>query len=290
MKLLNTISLFFFFVITAFCQEEQMYIVLLGGQSNMVGRGQFDELSPSDIVRVDNAAQKISIISNGRKELPLSYQSATKRQINFGPELFFGVTLHEKYPNKKFLFIKEGMGGTSLLGAWNPNWTQEMAILSEKDEKRQTTKLYEKHCNVIQSALAKYPNAKIVGMLWMQGERDTRTEVAATTYKSNLKQLIYAYRNDFKIKNMPFIFGQVNCPPRGKYLEGVNIVRDQMMSTEQQMKNVFMIPTSMEDSWHDYPKKPDNVHYSTEGQKRLGNAFGKTFLAIQSIQNIEKVK
>ncbi|ANQ51594.1 sialate O-acetylesterase [Flammeovirga sp. MY04] len=275
MKKLITFVLFLFASLTLSAQET--YIVLLGGQSNMAGRGQFDELSEADKQRVDKAAEMITIVFNGRPEVPLSYQSASKRQSNYGPELFFGVTLHERFPDKKFVFVKESLGGTSLLGAWNPNWTEETAKLSERDEKRQKVKLYEQHTKAITTTLAAHPKAKIIGMLWMQGEKDTRLEVSATTYGENLLKLVNAYRTDFKVKDMPFFFGQVNCPPRGNYLDGVEIVRQQMSASADKSKGLYMIPTSMDESWSDYPKRNDNVHYTTEGQKRLGTAFAEAF-------------
>ena len=33
----------------------------------------------------------------------------------------------EKYPNDEFIFIKRSVGGTSLYGCWNPDWTYEKA-------------------------------------------------------------------------------------------------------------------------------------------------------------------
>ena len=45
-------------------------------------------------------------------------------------------------------------------------------------------------------------------------------------------------------------------------------------------KNVAIIKTSMDKSWLDYPKHSDNVHYNSEGQKRLGIAFANKLIEL----------
>ena len=74
---------------------------------------------------------------------------------------------------------------------------------------------------------------------------------------------------------MPFIFGQINS--RYGKNGGAEIVRSQMIKYAGFDKNSQLINTSTESSWNDFPKYTDNVHYNTEGQKRLGIAFAKAY-------------
>ncbi|MBD0403487.1 sialate O-acetylesterase [Flammeovirga sp. EKP202] len=267
----------------SFSQNNEVYVVLLGGQSNMAGRGQFQELSSSNKDRANEASQYVSIASGSAKLAPLSYTASGKRQVNFGPELFIGIRLHEHYPDRKFILIKEAQGGTSLYGAWHPQWTQERALIGERDDKRQKMKLYAKHTQAIKTVIEqlkaqKNTAIKFMGMCWMQGEKDSRLEVTATEYGQNLQLLIQSYRHTFDVEDLPFVFGQINCPPRTKFPKGTAILRQQMANVSNSEDNIYMIPTSMQADWKDFPKREDNVHYNTLGQEKLGTAFGNLLI------------
>ena len=114
----------------------------------------------------------------------------------------------------------------------------------------------------------------------MQGENDAAREISATTYKNNLLSLINSYRAEFKESKMPFVIGQINSN-YGKFKnKGSKMVRTFMQEVADEDKNVAIINTSMDKSWSDYPKHSDNVHYNTEGQKRLGTAFANKLIKL----------
>ena len=269
-------------------KKDEVQVVLLAGQSNMAGAGNYDELDDSIKKRIEKVSNRVSLVSNGKKATPLTwYKNKPTKKYNFtkrfGPELLFGLELAEKYPNKEFLLIKRSQGGTALYGAWNPNWTAEKAKAVEK-VKKQNLKLYAKHIEDIQKILSfiKEQNKtyKIVGLLWMQGENDAAREISATTYKNNLLSLINSYRAEFKESKMPFVIGQINSN-YGKFKnKGSKMVRTFMQEVADEDKNVAIINTSMDKSWSDYPKHSDNVHYNTEGQKRLGTAFANKLIKL----------
>lgn len=275
------------FLFSVFCiaQKKEVQIVLLGGQSNMAGHGSFKELDKASLIRLEKAKQHVLLsASNPKKDaVPLGPYNGGKNKkydfkMHFGPELFSGIVMSEKYPNQEFLFIKKAVGGTSLYGAWNTNWTKEKAAIAERGDARKKMKLYSEHINNIKINLQQLEEKgiayKIVGMLWMQGESDTNSELKATHYEANLKELISSYRKEFGIKDLPFVFGQINVLPR-KFKEGPAIVRKAMEHVANADKNVSLIKTVANKPWNDFPKHSDNTHYNTEGQKRLGTAFGE---------------
>lgn len=265
-----------------------VYVVLLAGQSNMAGAGNYDELDDAIKNSIEKISNRVSLVSNGKKIEPLSYfKNKQTKKYNFtkrfGPELLLGLTLAEKYPSKKFLLIKRSQGGTALYGAWNPNWTAEKARAVEKP-KKQNIQLYSKHLEDIHQnlSLLKEQNKtyKIVGLAWMQGENDAAKEISATSYKENLKTLINSYRSEFNVKEMPFIIGQINSR-YGKFREkGPEMVRTFMAEVANEDRDVAIVKTSMDRTWSDYPKHSDNVHYNTEGQKRLGIAFAERLITL----------
>ena len=268
--------------------EEPIQVVLLGGQSNMAGAGNFDELDDSEIKRIEKISDRVSLSFNGKPVKPLSYfKNKPTEKYNFlkrfGPEIFIGLTLAEANPTKHYLLIKRSQGGTALYGAWNPEWTAEKAKAVEKEPK-QNMKLYSSHISDIKENIKQLENQgksfTIIGMAWMQGENDAAREVSARTYEVLLKKLIYSYRTEFEVEEMPFIVGQINSR-YGNFDGGPEMVRKAMENVANSDKNVAVIKTTTDTSWSDYPKHTDNVHYNAEGQKRLGIAFANELSSLQ---------
>ena len=268
--------------------KNEVQVVLLAGQSNMAGAGNYDKLDTSIQKRIEKVSNRVSLIFNGKKVAPLSaYKNKPTEKYNFtkrfGPELLLGLTLAEKYPTKEFLFIKRSQGGTALYGAWNPNWSVEKAKAVEK-KKKQNLKLYQMHISDIKQGLSSLKNEgkkyKIVGFIWMQGENDAARKISAISYQSNLENLINSYRSEFNVPKLPFITGQINSN-YGKYKNiGPGVVRNAMQQVANKFINVAVIETSMDRSWYDFPKHSDNVHYNAEGQKRLGIAFANKLIKL----------
>lgn len=276
-----------FFLLTIFIlmnfscsSQEEVHVVLLSGQSNMAGRGISNELNEAIKERVKKVSGRVLLSVSDNSDEKVKPLSLVSKQ--FGPELFFGLTLAEANPNQHYLFIKKAVGGTSLYGAWNTEWTQEKANIAERGEVRKSLKLYEEHIKNIQRNLKKLKGEgtsyKILGALWFQGESDTNKEITATSYKENLQKLISGYRKEFD-KKLPFIIGQVNVLPR-KYKIGPEQVRNAMLAVANSDSNISIVKTSIDKSWSDYPKHKDNLHYNTEGQKRMGIAFAEKLLAL----------
>lgn len=283
MKKIITLALFVF-AVSVFSQEKEVSVVLLAGQSNMAGGGNFDELGADIKDRIKKVSSRVFLSDNGKEAVPLTYRknkptekyNFTKR---FGPEIFIGLTLAEKYPNQEFLLIKRSQGGTSLYGAWNPDWNAEKAKALEKGEYKQNLKLYSLHIEDIKTNLgllkSKGKSYKIYGLAWMQGENDAIDEASVKSYKNNLRKLITSYRKDLDVREMPMVLGQINS--RYGIAGGADKVRLAMVKFTNQDYYSSLIKTSKDTTWNDFPKHTDNVHYNTDGQKRLGIAFVKGF-------------
>jgi len=262
--------------------KQKVQVILFGGQSNMEGAGNYNELDSLTKERIKKIAPKVLYSNDGKAPQPLSFYFSQYQKDRrgfgecFGPELLVGLTLAEMHPDQEYLFVKTSHGGTALYGAWNPEWTKEKSIEVESGEFKQGLKLYSNHLIAIKENLKRLTvagkNYEIVGMFWMQGENDAAKEVSARNYELNLTKLVGAYRTDLDVKDLPFIMGQINSN-YGKFKEGPEMVRQAMINVTEKMKNVAVIKTSMDKSWSDFPKHTDNVHYNTEGQKRLGVAF-----------------
>ena len=254
-------------------------VFLFAGQSNMDGRGNGAQLSKNDLERLARVADRILFYYNHKPVTPLQLTTPSEfvqKKFSltkcFGPELFFGIELAEKYPNDEFIFIKRSVGGTSLYGCWNPDWSVEKASLMNEQDK---PKLYSDLIEYTNSILKTYtPNEyEIKGMLWVQGEADSNVnkwgEKPAESYGENLQNLINAVRLDLKVPEMPFMLFQVGS---GKVVEG-------MKQTAENDDKVFMIPQSNDKKSEDYYEQnpPPIYHYTTESMKRIGTQFFKVY-------------
>ncbi|MGY6650264.1 sialate O-acetylesterase [Wenyingzhuangia sp. IMCC45574] len=273
---------------TAVKENEVVHVVLLAGQSNMAGGGNYDELDAATKERTEKVSNRVWVSQSNTEQKPLSYfKNRPSKKYNFtkrfGPELFVGLTLAEANPDKKYLLIKEAKGGTALYGAWNPDWSAEKAKLIEKGERKQSWNLCEIHMSSIKENLKLLQKKgyayKVVGMAWMQGENDGLLDVSADSYEENLNKLIAKYRKEFAAEKMPFVYGQINS--RYGVKDGAKRVRSAMERVQNTANAISMIQTQVGPPWDDYPKHSDNVHYNTEGQKRLGIAFAKELIRLK---------
>lgn len=267
--------------------DDDVWVVLMAGQSNMAGAGGFKNLSPDMQRSVKDAASRVRLVNKGAKPAPLAAEYSKyqedKRGLSyvFGPELIMSAQFAKAYPERKFLIIKTAHGGTSLYGAWSPDWSKDKAVLSEKGEYKQNLPLYANFLTQTQEALAQLEAGgetyEIKGFGWFQGEADGNRELTAKAYKDLMPKFIAAYRKDLSAPDLPFVLGQVNNSGR-RYKAGPPVVRQAIAETAAADMRVTMIATSTDKSWSDYPKHDDNVHYNTDGQKRLGQAYADAFI------------
>jgi hypothetical protein len=266
-------------------------VFLLAGQSNMDGRGDASKLSEAEMKLLANASQKIHFIYKGTvgEGNAIQYKGAldftnpwsfVKQKFRiekcFGPELFFGVELVKNYPKQDYLFIKRSQGGTSLYGAWNPNWSFEKASFFNEQDK---PKLYQDFIDLVDAELAElHPNSyEIVGMLWVQGETDSNTSngsVAANTYHLNLENLINSVRGHYDIPDLPFLILGV----------GSKKIQKAMVQVSNKLTNVSYIERSQDVNrsnytpiyTHKWNGKPVG-HYNYEGMKKMGRLFFESY-------------
>lgn len=266
-------------------------VFLLAGQSNMDGRGDASKLSEAEMKLLTNASKKIHFVYKGTvgEGNAIQYKGAldftnpwsfVKQKFRiekcFGPELFFGVELVKNYPKQDYLFIKRSQGGTSLYGAWNPNWSFEKASFFNEQNK---PKLYQDFIDLVDAELAElHPDSyEIVGMLWVQGETDSNTSngsVAANTYHLNLENLINSVRGHYDIPDLPFLILGV----------GSKKVQKAMVQVSNKLTNVSYIERSQDVNrsnytpiyTHKWNGKPVG-HYNYEGMKKMGRLFFESY-------------
>ncbi|MFD1062256.1 sialate O-acetylesterase [Winogradskyella litorisediminis] len=275
--------LILFLFITFFCDAQEMEVkntkvFLLTGQSNMDGRADANGLSEVDKARLKKAQRNVTLYYNFEEGKPLDITKAPRHTAKkfstdyiFGPELFFGIEMSEKYPDYDIILIKRSRGGMSLYGAWNPDWSLEKATLINEQNQ---PKLYSEFVSYSKSVLSKLKkdSYELCGMLWVQGESDSGKKGGLKpreAYEDNLKNLVSAVRRDFKHPKLPYIMFQVG---HGKVVEG-------MKNIANADDNVVLIPQEKnKDSKFYFERNPPPIgHYVTEAMKKIGVYFFKYY-------------
>jgi len=217
-------------------------VVILAGQSNMVGHGQLSELGD---ITMPAEARLFDL---------------NPRDGCFGPEVGFAQRFLELMPLNELWLIKYAVGGSSLL-AWEREWSAERAAIADDADKGALYPRLIRHVKQVSAGT----DVNLLGCLWMQGESDSRYQRAAAQYQPNLTRMIADIRADLCQPGMRFVIGLVNpAPARFRYLSTVRAAQRQVAQT---MPNVSLVDTDGL-TWHE-----DELHYDTAGQLELGRRF-----------------
>lgn len=240
-------------------------VFLLAGQSNIVGQGRNNELSPpyslpqTDVNYWHNASGTWVDLAPG----------FGGRSTWFGPEVAFGRAIKDAYPDDEIYLVKYGVGGTALYNDWAPT----------------TGPQYTAWRNTLNNALGNLDSSlidyEISGMMWMQGESDA-FESQGPNYEANLTNFIADVRGVVGDPDLPFIIGRVldyyggnNIIP-GTSTSHADAVRAAQQTVAENTDNVAWFDT---DSFQVVDPVSNPGHYGTQGQIDLGNAFAQGYLS-----------
>jgi len=239
-------------------------LFLLGGQSNMDGCGQTEELPeayqthPANIVTWDN--QK-------KTWVPLTTDSMSlARRHQFGPELAFSHLLAKAFPDHTIAIAKTSAGGTKLHTQWVPGKGMYQRFMSNVGNARAQ----------LEEAGVDY---EIGGMLWMQGESDSETVEMAEAYEANLKLLIADVRKQTGQAELPFVMGRISSSLLKKTpwnFDQARTVQAAQEAVAAEDKQVHIIHTDA------LTTKKDNTHFDTKAQLTLGKQMAEVILSLDS--------
>ncbi len=226
-------------------------LFLLGGQSNMVGSGSTNDLTPP----YSEAVPAIRIWNGEKGWVPLA--PGHDGRSEFGPDIAFGHEMAALLPDDDVRFIKYAAGGTALYDDWSPELKGPQ---------------YGEFMRTANEAIADLRNSntafEIVAMLWFQGESDA-SEGRAESYEANLVHFIDHMREQFKTPEMPFIIARVLSFYGGETGQAA-IVRDSQVKVAEDDPHA---------AWFDTDDSPiidpetNQGHYNAEGNLINGRRF-----------------
>ncbi len=246
-------------------------VFILSGQSNMSGGGHVSkegfqfEPAVADKVRIWDATAEWGKRGIPGKWATLNELQAIKTEARMhmiGPEFGFAKAMTELYPAEEIHFIKVSRGGTAI-DLWLPD---------AKGKKNELTKLLANMKTALENIEGDY---EIMGMLWMQGESDSKTQADAEAYQKKLEQLVALMRKETAKPDLPFVIGRLSTrileSPKFK-MPFVKTIQSAQEAVANNDKNAYVINTD------DLSQRDDLVHFDQEGQMGLGKRFGEAMI------------
>ena len=249
-QLLGTLRaslLFLLLTVSGSAAADHYKVFLFGGQSNMDGRA-----NPQDLPESYKQPQEDVLYSHNKHFGPL------KPNPGFGPELSFGRTVADALPEERFVMIKYAAGGTDLYEDW--------AVDGGAD--------YTRFKNAVRGALRRLTDAghtyEVVGMVWVQGESDAAEGRTTAQYQSDLTTFIKTIRSGYG-EDIPFIYNRLGTNQtslRGKPFEQISTAQENVNESVSGTHMVYVDDLSMK----------DRVHFDLEGTLTLGERLAKAYV------------
>ncbi len=220
-----------------------IWVFVLAGQSNMVGRGfPLGSGEASDPRLLLWRAGQWQTASD-----PLGPPDHPKSGV--GPGMTFGLKLLERNPRVRIGLVMCAQGATGI-AEWQPDRA-----------------LYERSV-----ARAEATGDRVAGILFMQGERDAESLVAASGWGAGFRRTFDAFRRDLGA-TVPLVLAQLGSLPPER-APGQQIVRDQQAALAAELPDVGLVHTL------DLPT--DGLHFTVEGYRQLGARLADTWLRLRA--------
>lgn len=240
-------------------------IVLLLGQSNMVGAGTeaLDSLIDTTDPRIwtyGATGTKAGTIAQASDPLAHRSNGVASNTAVVGPGMEFARWYLGTVPaNRRVLLVPAAYNGTAILSG-TPRWDPTTAWAND------STNLY--NLAIAQALAARSaagPNARIVTALWVQGESDALAGAAGTAYRTALEYLIDGLRSRLTLPNLPFVIGSMtpefianNSAPTRVAIDAVHVDTPNRKAYTAFVRG----PSGM--------GRGDNLHYSSPGERAQG--------------------
>ena len=257
-------------------------VYLIGGQSNATGQGYLVNLpkgfAPDPRVLLFHSGRP-HLDSGAEPKTWVPLRQASESPDRFGPELGFGNRLQELTPGRTIALIKHAQSGSNLFSQWNPG--------KDAADREHFGPQFRTFVETVELGLKglreRGYDPTIRGMVWQQGESDSKDPDVAAAYGTNLAHFLARVREQFGSPGLVFVYGYVMPPPNEG--PGRDLVRkgqkevDQGSGTPLAVKGAFVVESDDLSQRADDPNSPlprDRNHFGTAGQLELGRRMAET--------------
>lgn len=281
-QMLRKLCLLLLWTLPAFdAGAADVYVYLIGGQSNATGQGRVSNLPASFRLAESVEFFYSRFLNRGEgsgKWGPL--RPASETLDKFGVELSLGTALQRYYPQRRIALVKHALSGSNLFRQWNPG--------NRPGEKRgaEFTKWLDTVTAALDSLRSRGDRPIICAMVWQQGEADARFDAGdenSRRYGENLKNFIAEVRRVLQVPDLLFVYGEVMPMAAERFSR-----RDWVRQAQRDVAEGSGSPLSVEGAvlvegddlqmlCADYrsPQPSDDVHLGTFGLLTLGERFAK---------------
>jgi hypothetical protein len=241
-------------------------LVVITGQSNAAQQGAAGQLAAAERGPVEGVWYYAPQHTRQTRVVPMQPYGGA-----FGVELSFARTARAACGGREVLIAKTYSGGTSII-AWDDNapgaaWRREMAQVGNSRKPA----MYPRVLQVKRDAERAYGRpVEMAGVLYLQTERDSRYRYGAERYEANLRQLIGALRRDWGAAGLPAVFMDSHT----HLATGGPLVHEAVVAVAGSTPRAAWVPV------RDLPKKPDHVHFATDGVVELGRRLAAEWVAM----------
>jgi chitin disaccharide deacetylase len=239
--------------VTTLPAKNDLWVFILAGQSNMAGRAYVE---PQDTVpnkRLLTINKNFEVIL--AKE-PLHFYEPHLSGLDCG--MSFGKRLLQQVPeNVSILLIPTAVGGSSIEQWLGDSTFRDVKLMSNFKEK------------------VKFGNLKgtIKGILWHQGEANTKDEDMIKEHTARLTQLFKIFRNITHNERLPILVGELGAySNNNKNWQLLNGILKEVVKADGKSAVI---------STQDLKHKGDNIHFNSEGQRAMGERFANEFMRLK---------
>lgn len=234
----------------------RLHLYLLAGQSNMAGRGvpQATDKQPNAHILMLNQANQWVLATD-----PLHFDKP--KVVGVGPGLSFARTMLASDSTAYIGLIPVAVGG-SAIDSWQPGGYHDQ------------TKSYPYDDALRRAKVALQSGGMLQGILWHQGESDSKPELVAA-YTQKLIALISRLRRDLAAPNVPVVVGTL-----GDFFVAQNPaaaqINGQLRSLPTKLPRVACIEAS------GLTDMGDQTHFDTPSARELGRRYAEAMQQLQT--------
>jgi hypothetical protein len=232
--------------------KSRFHLYLLMGQSNMAGRGKVEAEDRTPHPRV------FMLNPQGGWEPaiePITHDKPT--MLGVGPGLAFGKAMAERNPDATLGLVPCAFGGTPL-----KRWEKGGDLYS----------------NAVHRAKLAMKGGSLKGVLWHQGESDSKPG-PAETYGARLAQMIRDLRADLGEPELPFVAGQLG---EFLYTRKTNNVPEVITVNKAIARLPKEVPHTGFISARGLAHKGDQLHFDAASQREMGRRFAAAMAELQA--------
>lgn len=232
-------------------QKENFHLYLLVGQSNMAGRG---KVTPQD----QKPHPRVLMLNKDRKWVPAADPLHFDKPgiVGVGLGKTFGIEMAADSPDAVIGLIPCAVGG-SPISSWQPGQFYKPTKSHPWDD-------------AIARAEIALKQGTLKGILWHQGESDSKPELAEI-YEEKLHDLIARLRKELKAPEVPFIAGQMGQFSERPWNAAKKVVDAAHRDLSKHVKNTAFVNSN------GLRHKGDQVHFDADSYRELGRRYADAY-------------